>query len=205
VKPHLSWPSPALVVASLALIVALGGTSYAAITLPKNSVGTKQIKKNAVTKSKIKKNAVNTSKVENGSLLAGDFKAGQLPQGPAGPPGTPGTPGAPGAPGVAFGVLSYRVSGDVPNPVGSQDFAEAVCDPGTFAVGGGGLLSGLTGHNLNSSYPSDGSGLGFSGTAGWAVYANNESASDKTFSAYVICAPAGVVDGKAKLKAAAKK
>jgi hypothetical protein len=42
-------PSPAMVVASIALTVALGGTSYAAIRLPKNSVGTKQLRKNAVT------------------------------------------------------------------------------------------------------------------------------------------------------------
>jgi hypothetical protein len=46
-------PSPALVVATVALIVALGGTSYAAFTLPKNSVGTKQLKNNAVTLVKI--------------------------------------------------------------------------------------------------------------------------------------------------------
>ena len=41
-------PSPALVVACIALAIALGGTSYAAVTLPRNSVGTKQLKKNAV-------------------------------------------------------------------------------------------------------------------------------------------------------------
>lgn len=32
--------SPAMVVAAVALIVALGGVSYAAAVLPKNSVGT---------------------------------------------------------------------------------------------------------------------------------------------------------------------
>jgi hypothetical protein len=36
-------PSPALVVSVIALVVALGGTSYAAFTLPKNSIGTKQL------------------------------------------------------------------------------------------------------------------------------------------------------------------
>jgi hypothetical protein len=41
-------PSPALVVACLALAVALGGTSYAAVILPKNSVGTAQLKRGAV-------------------------------------------------------------------------------------------------------------------------------------------------------------
>lgn len=36
-------PSPAMVVACTALAVALGGTGYAALTLPRNSVGTKQL------------------------------------------------------------------------------------------------------------------------------------------------------------------
>ena len=48
-------PSPALIVASLALAIALGGTGYAAVVLPANSVGTKQLKKSAVTATKIKK------------------------------------------------------------------------------------------------------------------------------------------------------
>ena len=47
-------PSPALVVASLALTIALGGTSYAAVTLPRSSVGTAQLKRNAVTSVKVK-------------------------------------------------------------------------------------------------------------------------------------------------------
>ena len=51
-------PSPALVVACLALTIALGGTSYAAVSLPRNSVGTKQLKRNAVTSIKVKNNAL---------------------------------------------------------------------------------------------------------------------------------------------------
>ena len=70
----------------LALGLALTGTAYAA-TLPKNSVGTKQLKNGAVSAKKIKRNAVNSSKVKNRSLLAKDFKAGQLPQGPKGEAG----------------------------------------------------------------------------------------------------------------------
>ena len=62
------------VLALLALFVALGGTGYAALKLPENSVGSKQIRNNAVT----------TSKVKNSSLLANDFAAGQLPAGPQG-------------------------------------------------------------------------------------------------------------------------
>jgi len=86
-------PSPALILSVIALSVALGGTGYAAIVLPANSVGTKQIKKNAVT----------TAKVKNGSLRAADFKAGQLPAGApgaTGPTGPAGPAGATGATGL---------------------------------------------------------------------------------------------------------
>ncbi len=61
-------PSPAMVVACIALTVALGGTSYAAIKLPKNSVGTKQLKKNAVTSPKVKNNAITGADVNEGTL-----------------------------------------------------------------------------------------------------------------------------------------
>jgi len=100
------------VTATIALVVALGGTSYAAITLPKNSVGSKQIKKNAVTSSKIKKNAVKSSKIKDGTLLGKDFKAGQIPAGAKGASGATGAPGAKGDkgdPGTAKGYA--RVDG----------------------------------------------------------------------------------------------
>jgi hypothetical protein len=42
------------VVACLALFVALGGAAYAGTQLPKNSVGTKQLKRNAVNSAKVK-------------------------------------------------------------------------------------------------------------------------------------------------------
>ena len=63
-------PSPAMVVACIALIVALGGTSFAAIqaALPKNSVGTKQIKNRAVTGDKVKARTLGTSKFKKGVL-----------------------------------------------------------------------------------------------------------------------------------------
>jgi hypothetical protein len=89
-------PSPSMVVAFIALLVALGGTGYAATQLPKNSVGSKQLKNNAVTAKKIKKGAVNSKKVKNGSLLRADFKAGQVPAGPQGLPGPKGDQGLPG-------------------------------------------------------------------------------------------------------------
>lgn len=65
-KRQLRGPNPALVISLIALFVALGGTTYAATSLPKNSVGAKQLKKNAVTSAKIKNGAVTAAKLKNG-------------------------------------------------------------------------------------------------------------------------------------------
>jgi hypothetical protein len=50
------------VVACLALFVALGGASYAAVKLPKNSVGRKQIRNNAVNRAKVRNPWLKTAK-----------------------------------------------------------------------------------------------------------------------------------------------
>jgi hypothetical protein len=63
-------PSPALVVSIVALVVALGGTSYAASTWPQNSVGTKQLRNGAVTNTKIKDGAVTKAKLNLAGVVA---------------------------------------------------------------------------------------------------------------------------------------
>jgi hypothetical protein len=67
----------------IALIVALGGTGYAAVTLPAHSVGNKQLKRRAVTTSKIHHNAVTGSKVKNNTLKGRDIAErtlGEVPE-----------------------------------------------------------------------------------------------------------------------------
>jgi hypothetical protein len=56
------------VMATIAVFLALGGGAYAAVTLPKNSVGAKQIKANAIS----------SPKVKDGSLQTRDFATGQF-------------------------------------------------------------------------------------------------------------------------------
>ena len=89
--------SYANVTATLALFLALGGTSYA-LTLPRNSVGSKQIRAKAVGASEIHSGAVRSGAVRNRSLQLRDLSLGartslrgatgaQGPAGPAGPAG----------------------------------------------------------------------------------------------------------------------
>ena len=129
--------SPALVVASVALAISLGGTGYAALKLPAGSVGAAQLKKNAVT----------SRKVQNLSLLAADFKPGQLPAGPAGPAGPQGAKGDKGDKGDKGETGSPGISGlariEAVSATDSSTAKSAVatCPAGKRIVGGGAYLS----------------------------------------------------------------
>ena len=86
-------PSPAMVVALMALFVALGGSSYAALRVTgknvKNSSLTgKDVKNKSLTGRDVKN--LGSGDVKDSSLLAKDFKPGQLPAGPQGIQGAPG-------------------------------------------------------------------------------------------------------------------
>jgi hypothetical protein len=146
---RLRRPSPALVVASAALLMSLGGTGYAAFNLPARSVGPAHLKSGAVTRRALGTNAVTSAKVANRTLLAIDFKPGQLPAGAPGPAGTrgdkgdkgdKGDPGPQGGPGIA-GLVRVEAQSAVDSD-GSKN-AVAKCPAGKKIVGGGGgLVSG---------------------------------------------------------------
>jgi hypothetical protein len=111
-------PSHAVVVAYLALFVALGGSSYAAVRvgsgqIVNNSIRSKDIRNSNVTTRDLKNNDVRSRDVRNGSLLAGDFAPGQLPAGEQGPAGPQGARGPQGVPGTA---RAYALSGSCPTP-----------------------------------------------------------------------------------------
>jgi len=146
-------PSPALVIACLALVVAFSGTSYAdVLNVPFNSVGTSQLRANAVV----------SSKVKNRSLLATDFKVGQL------------------------GVKGYEiVSGR--SEVTDQNFNSVAisCPFGKNAVGGGGGTAGGIiagdGPDIVVSQPFDGGG-------GWLIQTERKTSGGSVLLGYAICA-----------------
>jgi hypothetical protein len=146
-------PSPALVIACLALLIALSGTSYAdVLNIPFNSIGTRQLKANAVV----------SSKVTDHSLLAVDFKTGQL------------------------GVRGYEIvrgRSDVTNQFFNS--LAITCSPGKRAVGGGGGAAGGIipgdGPYVVVSQPFDGGG-------GWLIQTARKTQADSVLLGYAICA-----------------
>jgi hypothetical protein len=102
------------VVASIALFVALGGSSYAAVQLSKNSVKSKHIGSGQVRTGDIRGNAVTTSKIRNGTLelsdfnaqVASDLRGAAGPQGPGGAQGPQGAGGEAGAAGPSGSSVS---------------------------------------------------------------------------------------------------
>lgn len=71
--------TPSFVVASAALLLALGSTSYAA-GLARGSVGTPQLKNGAVTTAKVRDGAVTGAKVKDRSIGRSDLVPGVVPR-----------------------------------------------------------------------------------------------------------------------------
>jgi hypothetical protein len=195
----LGKPSPAMVVACLALIVALGGTSIAAVNaLPRGSVGTPQLQDNSVTARKLAGGAVRSLQVLDGSLRAIDFAPGQLkpgPQGPAGPPGPAGPAGAagPAGPAGSIGAITVRTAAitiDDSTPTNGQYVTREVsktCDAGEKAISAGTGWGDdkndleLTTVWLKPILNASNQVVGFSAKGG------NDSGQSSTLTVYVLC------------------
>jgi hypothetical protein len=149
----------AVVLAVTALAVAVlgatpAGHAAARLIVPKASVGQPQLKRNAVT----------SLKVKDGTLLATDFKVGQLPAGPPGPAGISGYQ-------VVHGIGSDYVA---PGQTGADT---AKCPPGKKAIGGGvntGQYLAIT-----VSMPT---------ATGWVVNGKNVGSTNTVIVAYAVCA-----------------
>jgi hypothetical protein len=171
----LRRPSPAMVVACVALAVALGGTGYAATQLPPNSVGRAQLRSGAVgnlnnrdraiTVTKLRTGAVTGAKVRDGSLQAKDLAPGVLPAAPT--------------------TALREVSGELVPP-GAVGAVSASCSAGERATGGGGGFAGppTTNDKVVDSLP-----VGDERPVlRWRVSLFNGGVQPRTPVAYVLCA-----------------
>lgn len=155
-RTHLTYAN---VMATVAVFIALGGSSYAAVQLNENSVRSGHIKNGQVKRADLAKGAVTTAKVKDGSLLARDFRSGALPAGPAGAQGLPGAKGDPcppadpacvgprgdkgepgatgetGPPGVSGRVVVTQMSALVNSE--QVKWATATCPAGKAPIGSG--------------------------------------------------------------------
>jgi hypothetical protein len=78
-------PSAPLAVSFLALFVALGGAGWAAIRIPRNSVGNAQLQNFSVGNAKLRPNSVSANKIVPGSVGAPQVNSGQVQLRVAGP------------------------------------------------------------------------------------------------------------------------
>jgi len=160
-------PSPAMVVACIALTIALAGTGYAAIRLPANSVGTAQLRKGAVTGAKVKKNSITGTQVRE-TTLERVPKALQADSADSADTA------------AALGRIDY-VSATVSVPgTGATTRGTANCPANTFATGGGAKMSDPANGFLDDSNPA--------GKTGWE--ATGASSVTQNMTVYVICAQA---------------
>lgn len=79
-------PSPSMVVALIALVVALSGTAYAAAT-----INGKNIKKGTITSKQVKDKSLTGTDIKDGSILKADLSSSVGTIGPQGPKGDPGS------------------------------------------------------------------------------------------------------------------
>ena len=163
---RISRPSPAMVVAIIALIVAISGSAYAA-----GKIGTRQIKKNAISTKKIKDDAVTGAKIANGAITGGKLASG------------------------AVGTV-MRVGPDKTIDANGFGRADAQCNSGERATGGGVFNeSNVSNLFITSSYPTANAqtpttrppqGNGQTPT-GWRIWMKDATGSPNTINAYVIC------------------
>ncbi|MEA2375808.1 MAG: hypothetical protein QOD53_2271 [Thermoleophilaceae bacterium] len=182
-KLQRSRPSPALIVSIAALVMSMGGTGYAALSLPKNSVGGKQLRSAAV----------NSKKVKDGSLRLADFAGGDrsLLKGDMGLRGLDGADGHDGANGATSVTVRNAEGTDFTAP--GESFKTASCQAGERAVGGGGYIAGLSdpGDYMQTSVPTTDGSFSFDGGVanGWRVQAHaGGTDTNRAVSAYVLCA-----------------
>ena len=172
-----------LIFSTTALVAALLGTTplgeaaYDA-ALPRNSVGTLQLKRNAVTSAKIAPNTIRGSQVVDGSLLTGDFKAGQIPQGPKGDKGDRGPAGPSGISGYEIVTASKTVAANT-----TLFAVQPTCPAGKKVLGGTQTAQGI-GNTRGVFFATS----VINSSTIYSVTASNTNTTPRTIFASAICA-----------------
>ena len=149
-------------IASLALFLALGGTSYAV-----HQIGSREIRNNSVRSKDIRNNDVRSRDIRNHSLLRKDFKPGQLHR----------------------GIGTYVVAHTTSAPTSARKDVTVTCPPGMVVLGGGGTPTGTGASRaaLEYSIPANPANRWRVG----ATEVNGGTTANWTLTAYAICARAG--------------
>jgi Collagen triple helix repeat (20 copies) len=168
--------------ALIALFFAIGGTSYAAVSLAPNSVGTRQLKNRSVTLVKIRRGTINALRGDTGPRGPAGHTGSR---GPAGPKGSTGARGPAGT----FGTVTVR-NETLSVSAGAQSAMVETCPSGTIAVGGGASFGPSNGTSegdvwIESSRPDPGSGAS---PTGWFTIVNNASGMAQDVTWYAECA-----------------
>lgn len=180
------------IVATIALVASVGGgTAVAATHLARGSVGSRELKDRSVQTrdlartarpaSSARLRALVTDTMTSSDVLSALSTAVQGAPGTQGPQGPAGPQGAQGAPGIA-GVTVRQDTAAA--PANTTRSVTARCEAGERAIGGGGQLDRDDAGVLSRSAPlEDG--------AGWYVVVVNQSTTESTARAFVVCAKVG--------------
>jgi len=139
-------PSPAMVVAIAALVLAMVGTGYAAFKLPKKSVGTAQLKGSAVTNAKIKNKTITGKKLNLKKLgtVPSATHASSADVAGTVPPNAVHVVGAPGEPAFQNGSTNFGTESGLTLPGAAflKDHDNIVHLEGIVKKGSGGPIPG---------------------------------------------------------------
>jgi len=144
-------PNYANVMATVAVFVSLGGASYAAVALPRDSVGTAQLRADSVTYNKLHARSVGPDQLRDDAVDATKLAQGSVKKRSLSPwlreqlartggQGQPGAAGETGPRGPGAVAVSYaQAAGDTPNPISVLDVGgisfRASCDNNAGTVG----------------------------------------------------------------------
>lgn len=193
---HLSYAN---IMATVGVFIALGGSSYAAITVTgstvKNgSLSGADVKRESLTGKHVRR--LTGADVRDGSLLAADFRGGQLPSGSQGPQGEPGPQGLPGKQGLqgppgepgSPGATDVVVRKGPTTTTATTASSTATCLAGETATGGGANLDPFPATSAALIYSLPYPGTTGARPTGWQAGVRSTNGSSVSITAFALCA-----------------